>query len=234
MKTIYYAFLVALLLSGSACSSDSKNTDEAESLTTENSDEIVDEIGEGKRYGIRTAKYTTRTTQVGAPAEMDIQSTVYFDNYGLNEFIETTTKVSVAGYKSETRSFSLRRGTMMYNWSDGQNAGTKMDVADMADKNINYEDISEEMKAQFKYKELGHETILGKDCLKISMDMQQGSKVEVSTWKGLPMRSVADMMSIKATIEVTSLDENPGDIKDKLAVPEDISFAEMSFPGKAK
>lgn len=62
------------------------------------------------------------------------------------------------------------------------------------------------------------------------MEMEQGAKVEVSTWKGIPMKSVANMMGITATIEVTDIQENPSGVADKLAVPKGITFSELTYP----
>lgn len=229
MKTLLTLLCMTTMLIFTACSTDNKsNTGEDEIASASESGN--GEAPENGRYGIATGMYVTKTTQTGAPAEMDIQTTVYFDNYGENEYTVTLTKISVAGYNNETRAYSLRKGMMMYSWNEGQNTGTKMDISTMMDKNMNYESMSEEMKKQFNYKEIGSETILGKKCKKISMEMEQGAKVEVSTWKGIPMKSVANMMGIVAIIEVTSLQENPAGVSAKMALPEGITFSELTYP----
>lgn len=234
MKTyILYASLVGTLFFG-ACSSDSKKSSDDAETSSESPNGDDNQSTLGKRYNIESAMFVTKTSQTGAPAEMDIQTTTYFDDYGENEYTETVTKISVAGYNNETRAFSLRKGLMMYSWNDGQTTGTKMDISNMLDKQMNYESFSEELKDQFKYKEVGNETIQGKKCQKISMEMDQGAKVEVSTWKGIPMKSVSNMMGITATIEVTELKENPSGMQDKLTIPSGITFSELTYPAGMK
>ncbi|HNV98348.1 MAG TPA: hypothetical protein PKL06_03190 [Chitinophagales bacterium] len=229
MKTRITIVLLISIFAFSACSSDNKKQGEGDEVAVSADDE-QGKASENGRYGIRSGMYTSKTTQTGAPAEMDITTIVYFDAYGEDELTETVTKISVAGYNNETRAYSLRKGMMMYSWNDGQTTGTKMDISTMMDKNMNYEALSEDMKKQFNYKEIGNETILGKKCKKISMEMEQGAKVEVSTWKGIPMKSVANMMGITATIEVTDIQENPSGVADKLAVPKGITFSELTYP----
>jgi len=184
---------------------------------------------ENRRYMVKSATYTTKTS-AGTPGQVETTTMYYFEDYGEKEYSETTSKVNVMGYSSETHGYSLRDGMIIYSWNEGQTTGTRMDISKMLDKNLNYEKMSEEMKKQFKYTEIGTETILGKTCKKATLELQPGNLMEIAMYKGIPMRSKASMMGMTAIIETIAIDENPSGMGDKLKVPSGITFTEMTPP----
>jgi hypothetical protein len=232
MKQFITYSVFAWLCIGTACNSSSeKKENSGASDSKENISLTSGETPSGK-YQIKSGRYKTKSQNTVMTAGIDSYTLVSFDDYGKKELTETVTKVEMTGIKQETHNYSLMLADMIYNWDAGSKTGTKYSISGMLDKNVDYEKLSDELKKQYKYQELGTETILGKECKKISVEVSPGAAAIVHTYKGIPMRSEANVGGMKMITEVTELDENAGIAASTYEVPADITFTEMKMPGR--
>lgn len=225
-----FAFTACVIMY--ACSSSTEKTSDDKPASSEAKTELTSAQNITGKYQIKSGTYKTKAQNSVMTAGIDTYTLVSFDDYGTKELTETVTKVEMANVKQETHNYSLMLGDMIYSWDAGSKTGTKFSISSMLDKNVNYEKLSEELKKQYKYKELGTETILGKECKKISVEIQAGAGAIVSTWMGIPMRSETTVSGMQVISEVTELDENASVPASAFEVPADITFTEMKMPGK--
>ncbi|MBC8046280.1 MAG: hypothetical protein H7Y00_05750 [Fimbriimonadaceae bacterium] len=219
-----------------ACKSSSNESNTANISENKVKIELASSETSTGKYQIKSGMYTTRSKNDMMSAAMDNSTIVYFDDYGNKELTENISKIEMSGHKMETHSFSLTIDKMIYNWDADKKTGSKYNIEDMMNnmmnKNVDYEAMGEELKKQYNYKELGTETILGKECKKISVEVTKGSTAVACTWKGITMRSETSMGGMQMIIEVVDLHENATIDASKLKVPSDVTFTEMKMPGK--
>jgi hypothetical protein len=232
MKKHVLILATVCIASFSACTSAAKEktSDTADTKSASAKTNAVEGIN-GK-YQIKSGRYVTKANNNPVGVAMDTYTIVYFSDYGKKELSETVTKVEMGTIKQETHNFSLLLEDMIYNWDAATKRGSKYSIKDILDKNINYETLSDELKKQFKYTELGKETILGKECNKISVEVQPGATAILCHYKGIPMRSEANVMGTKIVTDVTELEENINIPADKFNIPSDVTFLDVQMPGK--
>ena len=81
-------------------------------------------------------------------------------------------------------------------------------------ESINYLNLTDEVVEKNKIKEVGKETILGKECTTYSLEvsqMGQTAKMTVSVWEGYPMKAITDAMGSVITVKVLEFTEGPVD-----------------------
>ena len=79
---------------------------------------------------------------------------------------------------------------------------------------INYLNLTDEVKAKYKIKEVGKETVAGKECTTYTVEvsqMGQTVKTTVSVWNGIAMKTVADAGGFSMSQKVTEVKEAPVD-----------------------
>ncbi|MFN0275411.1 MAG: hypothetical protein ACKVPJ_06690 [Chitinophagales bacterium] len=232
MKQSFTLAVFAFLLGMASCSSSStKETNSTDS--SENSDKMASSSDDGvmRKYQVKSGMYVTKSMNNPMGVAMENTTITTFDDYGKKEHTENISKVEMSGIKQETHSYSLMLGDMIYNWDAGSKTGTKYSITGMLDKNMDYEKLSDELKKQYKYEELGTETILGKECKKISVEVTPGAGAISHTYKGITMRTEASVGGMKMINEVTELQENITVDGEKFKVPSDVNFTEMKLPG---
>ena len=75
---------------------------------------------------------------------------------------------------------------------------------------INYLNLDESTVAKYKIREIGMDTITGKECVKYSMEvsqMGQTAKLTVSVWQGFPMKTITNAMGIEMSATITEIKE---------------------------
>ena len=81
-------------------------------------------------------------------------------------------------------------------------------------ESINYLNLTDEVVEKNKIKEVGKETILGKECTTYSLEvsqMGQTAKMTVCVWEGYPMKAITDAMGSVITVKVLEFTEGPVD-----------------------
>ena len=151
-----------------------------------------------KKYGVKSATVKVVTEMMGEKTE----STSYFEDFGAKEL----TQMEMMGMKMT----QLSRDGKMYIINADQKQVQEMP----AQESVNYLDLTPEVIAKYKVKEVGKETVAGKECTKYTAEIEQmgqKAKVEVSVWQGYAMKSKVDMGGFGITTEVKEFKEGPVD-----------------------
>ncbi|MBC8173145.1 MAG: hypothetical protein H7X71_04490 [Chitinophagales bacterium] len=215
-----------------ACTSSTDESTPANNSEVLHKTELASSIKPTGKYQIKSGKYTTKSKNEMMSMAMDNYTITYFDDYGNKELTENVTKMEMSGHTIETHNFSLIKEQIIYSWDADKKTGTKYSIKDLMNKNIDYEALGEDMKKQYNYKELGMETILGRECKKISVEISPGVGSVACIWKGITMRSETSVSGTQMITEVTDLQENVTIDGLKLEIPANITFTELKMPGK--
>lgn len=191
MRTILFS--IALIAALASCSQEGGN---------ENGKSAK---GEGK-YPLRSAVITY---EAALPQNMGSNTrTLYFDDYGDKEKTVTLTSISAMGQSMNTETHTIITDGYVYSWTPGESTGTKIKLEEgFNPKNMNYDELSDEMKEQMNLVEEGKEKFMDKNCDVYSMDME-GVSGKVWVWENLPLKIQASAMGMIMTEKATNIDEN--------------------------
>ena len=151
-----------------------------------------------KRYGIKSGTLKTEMDMMG----QTITNTTYFDDYGAKE----ATSISMMGMEMT----QISKDGKMYMVNKGEKTVQEMP----AQQSINYLNLTEEAIAKNKIKEIGKETVSGKECTIYTAEvsqMGQTAKATVSVWNGIAMKSTIDAGGFNITQKVVEVTEGPVD-----------------------
>ena len=151
-----------------------------------------------KRYGIKSGTLKTEMDMMG----QTITNTTYFDDYGAKE----ATSISMMGMEMT----QIAKDGKMYMVNKGEKTVQEMP----AQQSINYLNLTDEVIAKNKIKEVGKETVSGKECTIYTAEisqMGQTAKATVSVWNGFAMKSVIDMGGFSISQKIVEVNEGPVD-----------------------
>ena len=154
---------------------------------------------DGKRYGIKSG-ILTQTSEMG-------ETTVYFDNYGAVEAQKM--KMDFMGNAMEMTILRKDGKTYMINAAEKQ--VQEMPAGGMGGADINFLNLTDQVKAANKIKEAGKETILGRECTKYTMESSQMGMTMSQTvwvWNGIVLKSLTDGGQFQFGNTATKLEEN--------------------------
>ncbi|MFO7722422.1 MAG: hypothetical protein R6V49_04275 [Bacteroidales bacterium] len=207
MKKVILSCCAALFLF--ACNSGSQAPDQEK-----HDDASLTKTGKGK-YGIESGIVQYKTQMMG----MDATQTLYFTDYGKKE--STVTTAEMMGMK--INSVTITKDGFIYTFDPVKKMGTKTSLSEQP--NIDFENLTEEIMVDMKINEAGKETILGKPCIKYSINNEsipmQGF---YWVWKGIPMKTNAEMGNSAMVLEATELKDNAKIPDSQFDIPEDIQF----------
>lgn len=151
-----------------------------------------------QRYGIKSGSYKTEMDMMG----QTITNTTYFDDFGAKE----STSMNMMGMEMT----QIRKDDKMFLVNKGEKSVQEMP----AQQSINYLNLTEADIAKNKIKEIGKETIAGKECTIYTAEisqMGQTAKATVSIWNGITMKSIIDAGGFGITTKVVEVTEGPVD-----------------------
>ena len=151
-----------------------------------------------KVYGIKSGTIKTEMDMMG----QTITNTTYFDDYGAKQ----ATSMSMMGMEMT----QISKDGKMYMINKGEKSVQEMP----AQQSINYLNLTDEVIAKNKIKEIGKETVAGKECTIYTAEisqMGQTAKATVSVWNGIAMKSVIDAGGFSITQKVVEVTEGPVD-----------------------
>ena len=151
-----------------------------------------------KVYGIKSGTIKTEMDMMG----QTITNTTYFDDYGAKQ----ATSMSMMGMEMT----QISKDGKMYMINKGEKSVQEMP----AQQSINYLNLTDEVIAKNKIKEIGKETVAGKECTIYTAEisqMGQTAKATVSVWNGIAMKSVIDAGGFSITQKVVEVKEGPVD-----------------------
>ena len=152
-----------------------------------------------KEYGLKSGSFKTEMDMMG----QTISQTTYFDDYGAKQ----STSMSMMGME------------MTQIVKDGKNylvnkAEKSVQEMPMQQQSVNYLNLTDEVIAKNKIKEVGNETVAGKECTKYTLEisqMGQTAKATVSVWNGIPMKTDIDAGGFNIVTKVVEVKEGPVD-----------------------
>ena len=156
-------------------------------------------FGQTKWYDVKSGILTQRSDD----GTSKIETTVWFDNYGDKQTsIMVTTMPELGSYKI----YMIYIGDKAYSINDyGKLA------PESARPKLNFLDINESTVKEFKIKEEGTETVMGKECTVYSYKVKQligSAKVTAYVWKGIPIKTVMKQGSCEVVTEPVSFKQN--------------------------
>ena len=152
-----------------------------------------------KYYGIKSGTIKIEMDMMG----QTVPSTIYFDDYGAKQ----ATSISMMGMEMT----QINKDGKMYLVNKGEKSVQEMP---QQQEQINYLNLTDEIKAKYKIKEVGKETVAGKECTTYTVEvsqMGQTVKTTVSVWNGIAMKTTADMGGFSMSQKVTEVKEGPVD-----------------------
>lgn len=174
-----------------------------------------------KLYEVKSGIVTLEIDMMGRKVVQDL----YFDDYGAKQ----ATMLELQGKK--IRGIEVNGENIMID--DEQKTATKMPAMGMTTEKINFLDKSDKNIRKNKIKELGTETIAGKECTKYSVAvfvMGQVIKQTVWVYKGITLKS--SINTDFGTVEqvATNLVEDVEIPAETFEIPEGVKVQQMSRP----
>ncbi len=218
-KTVLIIGIVAL---SAACkNSVTSNSSESNSVVSEISEATTND-------DLKSISYETETIIPGGMGTTN--SKVIFDDYGKKSRTEMTTTMSLGGKSMNTSYNSLMVDGYVYSWSNLAKTGNKfkLDASNFDPANTDFSKLTDEMRKKLNYKDLGTETVNGKDCKVASFTTEQ-MQGKIWMWKQVPVKMEMSMMGKVITTNVKDINENPNIPAGIFDVPSDIQFKEMNI-----
>ena len=155
-------------------------------------------------------KYSMKSgiaTTVSIMGESSTPGTVYFDNYGGFEANKHT--MEIPGLVSYDYYMIVQGKDLWTVTVEGDKVNSKKNKAPLDD--LNFLDLTDEVKAKYNVQVLEKESYRGKSCQKYSYEVLENRKTvywTVWVYKGFVMKSVARKGKKESIVEVTELKEN--------------------------
>ena len=172
-----------------------------------------------KLYTVKSGIVTMEMDMMG----QKVTQKMYFDDYGVKQ----ATVGDFGGRK--TRNIVVDGSTVMVN--DDEKTAMKMPMMGQQER-VNFSNLDEKAIKKYKVKELGTETVAGKECKKYEVTlfmMGQPQKQTVWVYKGITLKSESksDFGSMNQT--AVKVEENVEIPASMFVVPEGVKIEEMNM-----
>lgn len=174
-------------------------------------------------FGIKSGIVTTEMDMMGQPMTQKL----YFDDFGKKQ-------VTVSDFGGgQMRMLQQDGAQIMIN--DAEKTATRMPAFGMmgGGAQINFNNLTDEVKAQNNIKELGEETIAGKACKKYSITTEGMMGEQTRTvwiYKGITMKSSTSMGDMGEMVQtVTKLEEDATIDAAMFTVPAGVEIQEFDM-----
>lgn len=146
------------------------------------------------KYGIKSGKMVVSTEMMG----QKILATSYFDNFGEREATVTQMGgMEIVTIKKDDKVYVVNKAASMVQEMPKQ-------------ETINFMDLTDSVRGKYKIKEVGIESVDGRDCTIYTMEISesgQTAKTKVWVWNGFTLKSVTNAMGMEVTALVTEMEE---------------------------
>ena len=156
-----------------------------------------------RRYAIKSGIAKTVTT-VG---DSQTEAVQYFDNYGAVECLKQ--HMDIPGLVSYDY-YTITKGDQAWFVTDTDGKKSSKGFENPT-PDLNFLNLTDQVKAKYNIQDLGEDTFLGKKCHKYSYETTQKRKtVNWTVWvyKGFILKSISKMGRRESIVEVTELKEN--------------------------
>ena len=180
-----------------------------------------------KRYKVKSfiAEYTIEGSGMGAQNGTE---KVYVDNYGAQEARYSNMSMSVMGFNQNQNSVTYLQNGYSHNFDYNTQRATKLkleDVVGQSKKGAAMHDYTDEMIKQLNGKRNGKDNHLGFPCDIVEFS-DMGSRTCIHD--NVPLWSEVKIMGIQMSIKATSFQKNVKIPRDKIDIPGDIVFQDVS------
>ena len=151
-----------------------------------------------KVFGLKSGSFKTEMDMMG----QTITQTTYFDDYGAKQ----STSMNMMGMEIT----QIAKDGKNYMINKAEKSVQEMP----AQQSVNYLNLTDEVIAKNKIKEVGKETVSGKECTQYTLEisqMGQTAKATVSVWNGFPMKTNIDAGGFNIVTKVVEINEGPVD-----------------------
>jgi hypothetical protein len=166
-----------------------------------------------------TQRYGVKSGVIFYDAPMNTKQELYFDDYGAKEVSITSIDLGIA----KTKSIDIRKDGFSYTYEEGKTEGTKK--AWYAPASTDYSKADPRTIERYKVKDLGTETVAGKECKKFSAEFG-GAPMISWTWNNILIKSTTKMGGADFVIEATKIQDGSVDSK-IFELPAGVTFKEM-------
>ena len=227
-KLLYFGIVLALfgtIMLESCSDSETDKKDDNSSSDIENVDESVDnDSKKNTPFGIKSGIMEYTTNVMGT----EMTATIYFDDYGNKQ--ETVVKSSSQYMNTNTRAFE--KDGYYYTIDLIKNTAQKVKmtdemIEDSEDENINPDNFTDELKAEYNLKNEGTEKVMGKKCKVYSMTNPTGETTKLYMYKGVVLKMEMDGVLV---YEVNKFEENVSMPKWFNKVPNGVEVTEIEIP----
>ena len=174
-----------------------------------------------KLYTVKSGIVTMEMDMMGQKVVQEI----YFDDYGVKQ----ATLSDFGGRKS--RNIVVDGATVMVN--DEEKTAMKMPMMGQRE-NVNFSNLDEKAIKKYKVKELGTETVAGKECKKYEVTlfmMGQPRKQTVWVYKGITLKSSSSSDFGDMTQTATKIQEDVEIPASMFTLPAGVKVEEMQMGG---
>ncbi len=219
MQAIYKLFTGMSLLFFLSCHND--NT--AQVTQNKETDEFIEEIENlpessttaKQLFGIESGYIKFRSDVSGQEMTREWK----FDQYGKQQYEENY--MIIMGQKSGDKSIVV--DGFQYVWNDDANEGTKRHFHQVV---TDYDLISEKDIQRYGIEKHGYEEILGRECLKVTIE--KPAKTTIWVWKGIALKTESIMGSYKILMQAIEINEGAVE-KSAFELPANIAFQEENL-----
>ena len=206
-KLLFVVFTLAFIIACSKTEEEKVEGTDQQTVTTQEAPKPV----VSQRYGVKSGV-------IFYNAPMGTKQELYFDDYGAKEVSITSVDLGIA----KSKSIDIRKDGFSYSYKDGEKEGTKKAwyTSDM-----DYSKADPKTLERYKVKDLGTETIDGKECKKFSAEFGK-SPILTWSWNNIMVKSITKMGGTDFVIEAVKIQDGAVDSK-MFELPAGVTFKEM-------
>ena len=206
-KLLFFILSLTFLIACSKTDEKKNESADQETVTTQEAPQPV----VNHRYGIKSGV-------IFYDAPMGTKQELYFDDFGAKEVFISSIDLGMA----KSKSIEIRKDGFSYSYEEGKTEGTKRAwyTSDM-----DYSKADPKTLERYKVKDLGTETIDGKECKKFSAEFGK-SPILTWSWNNIMVKSITKMGGTDFVIEATKIQDTSVDPK-IFELPAGVTFKEM-------
>jgi outer membrane lipoprotein-sorting protein len=221
IKKIAFIGLSCILLIAASCNSGDSGAPKDDQSTITTGEVKNPQKPAWARYNFKSGIITYKATVM----MMDQEIICYFDDWGIKQCNEVN--INVLGKKAHN--VTLTDSAWVYNWNPDVKTGTKVKVNGKDPNNINFTNLTDDIRKTFNITDEGSGKVLGRDCKVYSVSLgEAGIKGSYSIWNGIVLKIETSVKGLGINMEAIKIQENATIPAEKFTLPKDITFTETS------
>lgn len=156
-----------------------------------------------KKYELKSGIIKNVSNALG----QEIETQIFFDDYGALETTKTRTEIPGKGVVEIT---TISRDGKVYMINPMMKPSVQ-EIDVKVDENVNYLNLTDAAKKKYKIEDLGTEKIGDRECTKYSQIVDQSgikAKATIWVWKGITIKTSIKIMGMEMTTEAVEIQEN--------------------------